>query len=197
MNQQHWARWSWRKLALPRLPVKFSDLAVGILAAGAAGAIVINAVALQSGPHPAPLFVGKPLKAAIEPTGSVVTALPRPRPPELEAARMAAAISPRPKAEPNEAALKTPTAPPARMNAAGVKRTNSLIEPIAAPKQLAAIQRALADFGYGQVKPSGVVDTETRAAIEKFERERKLPVTGQVSERVVRELAAMTGRALN
>jgi hypothetical protein len=195
MDRQHWARWSWRKLSLPRLPVKFSDLAVGILAAGAAGAIVINAVALQSGPHPAPLFAGKPLKSAAEPTGSVVTALPRPRPPELEAARVAAA-PPRPKAEPSEAALKT-LAPPARLNAAGVKRTNASAEPIGAPKQLAAIQRALADFGYGQVKPSGVVDADTRAAIEKFERERKLPVTGQVSERVVRELAAMTGRGLN
>jgi hypothetical protein len=196
MDQQHWARWSWRKLSLPRLPVKFSDLAVGILAAGAAGAIVINAVALQSGPHPAPLFAGKPLKSAAEPTGSVVTALPRPRPPELEAAR-AAAAPPRPKAEPSEAALKTAMAPPARLNAAGVKRTNANAEPVTAPKQLAAIQRALADFGYGQVKPSGVVDADTRAAIEKFERERKLPVTGQVSERVVRELAAMTGRGLN
>jgi hypothetical protein len=196
MDQQHRVRWSWRKLSLPRLPVKFSDLAVGILAAGAAGAIVINAVALQSGPHPAPLFAGKPLKSAAEPTGSVVTALPRPRPPELEAARVAAA-PPRPKAEPSEPALKIALAPPARLNAAGVKRTNANAEPVTAPKQLAAIQRALADFGYGQVKPSGVVDADTRAAIEKFERERKLPVTGQVSERVVRELAAMTGRGLN
>ncbi len=35
-----------------------------------------------------------------------------------------------------------------------------------------------------------------RSAIEKFERERKLPITGQPSDRVVRELAAMTGRPL-
>jgi hypothetical protein len=40
------------------------------------------------------------------------------------------------------------------------------------------------------------MDAETQAAIEKFERERKLPITGQASERVVRELAAMTGRPL-
>jgi hypothetical protein len=190
-------RWSLRKLALPRLPVKFSDLAVGILLCGAAAAILINAMALQSGPHPAPLFLGKAAKAAAEPTGSVVTILPRPRPPELEAARAAAATNARAKAEPSDAALKSPMAPPGRMNAAGIKRTNSIPEPAAAPKQLAAVQRALADFGYGQIKPNGVVDAETRAAIEKFERERKLPVTGQVSERVVRELAAMTGRALN
>jgi hypothetical protein len=33
-------------------------------------------------------------------------------------------------------------------------------------------------------------------AIERFERERKLPVTGQLSANVIRELAAMTGRPL-
>lgn len=187
------ARRSWRKLSLPRLPVKFSDLAVGVLAAGAAGAILINAVALQSGPHPAPLFVGKTAKAAAEPTGSLVMVLPRPRPPELEAARAAATSS---KGEPSETALKA-LGPPVRATPSAVKRTNSIADPVAAPKQLAAVQRALADFGYGQIKPSGVVDSDTRAAIEKFERERKLPVTGQLSERVVRELAAMTGRALN
>ena len=59
-----------------------------------------------------------------------------------------------------------------------------------------ALQRALADYGYGQIRPSGVLDGETQAAIEKFERERRLPITGQASDRVVRELAAMTGRPL-
>jgi len=40
------------------------------------------------------------------------------------------------------------------------------------------------------------MDAETQSAIEKFERDRKLPITGQASDRVVRELAAMTGRPL-
>ena len=48
----------------------------------------------------------------------------------------------------------------------------------------------------GQIKPTGIVDAETQAAIERFERERKLPVTGQPSDRVARELAAVTGRTL-
>jgi peptidoglycan hydrolase-like protein with peptidoglycan-binding domain len=59
-----------------------------------------------------------------------------------------------------------------------------------------AVQRALADFGYGQIKLTGVFDPDTRAAIEKFERDHRLPVTGQISDRFVRELAAMTGRPL-
>src|SRR5262245_41823743 len=66
-----------------------------------------------------------------------------------------------------------------------------------ASKRLQAVQRALGDFGYGQVKPTGVFGPETRSAIEQFERERKLPVTGQLSDRLTRELAAVTGRPLD
>ena len=63
-------------------------------------------------------------------------------------------------------------------------------------RRVLAVQRALGDFGYGPVKPTGVLGHDTRAAIEKFERDRKLPVTGQLSDRLVRELAATTGRPL-
>ena len=75
-------------------------------------------------------------------------------------------------------------------------RVDPIAELIAPTKQLVAIQRALSDFGYGQIKPTGVYDPETKEAIEKFERDRRLPVTGQVSDRLMRELAAMTGRPL-
>ena len=33
------------------------------------------------------------------------------------------------------------------------------------------MQRALGDFGYGPVKPTGVLGADTRTAIEKFERD--------------------------
>ena len=75
-------------------------------------------------------------------------------------------------------------------------RDDPIAELIAPTKQVLAIQRALADFGYGQIKPTGVYDPETKEAIEKFERDRRLPVTGQMSDQLVRELAAMTGRPL-
>ena len=68
---------------------------------------------------------------------------------------------------------------------------------LASSRRVIGLQRALAQYGYGQIKPTGMVDAETRAAIEKFERERKLPVTGQPSERVTRELAGLTGRPLD
>ena len=36
----------------------------------------------------------------------------------------------------------------------------------------------------------------TRAAIERFERARKRPVTGQITDNLVRDLANLTGRPL-
>lgn len=104
--------------------------------------------------------------------------------------------------EPDEGLLRAivhssvqPPAAPAVTNAANAKRGNAAS--VAAPsKRVVAVQRALADFGYGQLAPTGVSDPATKSAIERFERERKLPVTGQVSDRVVRELAAITGRPL-
>jgi len=61
---------------------------------------------------------------------------------------------------------------------------------------VAAVQRALTEYGYGQLKPTGVVGSDTQAAIQKFEKARKLPVTGQVSDRLVRELAATIGHSI-
>lgn len=75
-------------------------------------------------------------------------------------------------------------------------RRDPIADLIAPSPRVLAVQRALADFGYGQIKPTGNFDAATRAAIEKFERDRKLPVTGQISDRVVRELSVMTGRPL-
>jgi len=102
--------------------------------------------------------------------------------------------------EPSEAllaAIKRSTAKPAKAPS-GLRPQQVRLEPNAdaSSKRVLAVQRALAEFGYGQIKPTGVVDADTRAAIERFERERRLPITGQVSERVARELASVTGRPL-
>lgn len=110
-------------------------------------------------------------------------------------------------AEPDEALLRAiinstvvaPTlAPPAAAPRppAEIPRRSSQGEQVVPSKRIMAVQRALADFGYGQLVPTGVLGVETKAAIERFERERKLPVTGQVSDHLVRELAAVTGRPL-
>ena len=64
------------------------------------------------------------------------------------------------------------------------------------PRRVAAVQRTLTEYGYGQLKPTGTAGTDTQAAIARFEREHKLPVTGQVTDRLVRELAAMIGHPI-
>jgi peptidoglycan hydrolase-like protein with peptidoglycan-binding domain len=104
--------------------------------------------------------------------------------------------------EPNEAllaAIKRSTAKPAKQPSGLRPAVQQIrLEPNAdsSSKRVVAVQRALAEYGYGQIKPTGVVDADTRAAVERFERERRLPITGQVSERVTRELASVTGRPL-
>jgi peptidoglycan hydrolase-like protein with peptidoglycan-binding domain len=62
---------------------------------------------------------------------------------------------------------------------------------------VAAVQRVLTEYGYGQLRATGTSGADTQAAIQKFERDRRLPVTGQVSDRVVRELTAMTGHPID
>jgi peptidoglycan hydrolase-like protein with peptidoglycan-binding domain len=113
----------------------------------------------------------------------------------------------KPSTEPNEALLQTIMRSPAKA-AKGTTaatpaprppmpvRNDVAVERPAPSRRVIALQRALAEYGYGQIKPTGVIDADTQAAIEKFERERKLPITGQASDRVARELAAMTGRPL-
>jgi hypothetical protein len=64
-------------------------------------------------------------------------------------------------------------------------------------RRVAAVQRVLTEYGYGQLKPTGTIGSDTQAAIQKFERERKLPLTGQMSDRLVRDLVAMTGHPID
>ena len=154
--------------AIARHPREF----VGLVMAGAATlAILVNALFLQHGPYPAPIFAARPL------------ALPEvPRAHKEDRLSVAPAI----------------VAPKPRPNAAPAPAQQDPIAELITPSKphVLAIQRALADFGYGQIKPTGVYDNDTRAAIEKFEREHSLPVDGQITDRFVRELAAMTGRPL-
>jgi peptidoglycan hydrolase-like protein with peptidoglycan-binding domain len=75
-------------------------------------------------------------------------------------------------------------------------RRDPIADLIGPSSRILAVQRALSDYGYGQIKPTGVLSAETATAIERFERSRRMPVTGQMSDRLVRELAAITGRPL-
>jgi peptidoglycan hydrolase-like protein with peptidoglycan-binding domain len=107
--------------------------------------------------------------------------------------------------QPTEALLQAIQHAPARI-AKGTSATSSRPAPVrnevaperpAPSRRVIAVQRVLAEFGYGQIRPTGIIESDTQAAIEKFERERKLPVTGKATDRVVRELAAVTGRTVD
>jgi Putative peptidoglycan binding domain len=166
--------------ALGNSPRDAIGLFVALLAAGA---ILTNALYMQPGPHPAPIFSVKPRPVA-EPA-AIIAAVPRARPD----------IGPRVLPAPVVAAPKVETVPlPTPSPRAAVR--DPIADLIAPQPRVTAVQRALNDYGYGPVKATGVYGAETVAAIEKFERDRKLPVTGQISPRLMRELAALTGRPL-
>ncbi|HEV7983225.1 MAG TPA: peptidoglycan-binding domain-containing protein [Xanthobacteraceae bacterium] len=153
------------------------DVIGAVVAAGAVTLILVNGLFLQSGPHPAPIFAIKPLPVVSnEPTGAV---LPRPRPPTAESARFDPVPTPRPRVQPT------------------ASRTDPIAELINPPRPLSAVQRALNEYGYGPVKTSGIADEATRAAISRFEKDHNLPVTGQVTPRLRRELSAAIGRPLD
>ena len=167
------------------------DTFAGAMAFALVAAIVANALFLQAGRHPAPMFGSVTTLHA----GAATPAnpLPRSRPAEAEDSKPAEAKSADPMANFVKTTGATPAAPAVMPRPpAAIPVTHS--EP--GSHRVAAVQRALTEYGYGQLKPTGVVGPDTLAAIQKFERARKLPVTGQVSDRLVRELTAMIGHPI-
>ena len=55
------------------------------------------------------------------------------------------------------------------------------------------IQRGLAELGYQPGPADGIAGRQTREAIMQFQRDRDLPVTGQLDETVLKELMKVTG----
>jgi hypothetical protein len=200
------------------------DLVAGALALAAIGAVVANALFLQSGPHPSPMFGSVVTLPA--PAPSPVSPLPRPRPVEATKAE-AAPAEPR-AVESKTADIKTADTKPVEPRASDTKAADPLTNlvkatsaapvatssiprppaPIPFPshndnlapggsRRVAAVQRALTENGYGQLKPTGTIGSDTQAAIARFERERKIPATGQMSDRMVHELSAMIGHSID
>ncbi len=154
-----------------------------ILGAGAASLIIIaNAVFLQTGPHPAPFFANP---AAVLPPADRRAEMPVPPGPKV-AERL-------PEAQPRPAGARLPQPVTGRRADPIGDLIGSSVSPSA---RIAAVQRTLSEFGYGQIKPTGVLDEPTVAAIGKFEGEHKMPVTGRLSDRLLSELAVMTGRTV-
>jgi hypothetical protein len=176
------------------------DVVAGAVAAIAAVAIVANAAFLQAGRHPAPMFSAVFPATTESPPAAVsgLSPLPRPRPSDAD-------VHAEPKAAEAPLQAARAVAPPAASQSSAAPRPPAPIQAHADPvgdlivstRRISTVQRVLTEFGYGQLKPTGIAGPETKAAIERFERERKLPITGQISDRLTRELAAATGRPID
>jgi Putative peptidoglycan binding domain len=232
-----------RGLAMRMLLHSPKDMVAAALAVAAVFAIITNALFLQAGRHPSPMFGSVVTLPAPAPAVAVASPLPRPRPVELAVrpAEPTPAESKLVEAKPVEArsveaksgeakgadpknsdpmtnlVVKSTSSAPAAASsvanpavkpasAAPVAASNVMRPPAPIPvsshgdagsRRIAAVQRALTQYGYGQLKPTGTIGSDTQAALSKFERDRKLPVTGQMSERVVKELTAMIGHPID
>jgi hypothetical protein len=178
------------------------DTVAAALAFAVVMAIMVNALFLQAGRHPAPMF-GSVVMLPETP----VSPLPRPRPVEASARPEVAPPESKP-AEPrtadpltnlvratSEAPLATSNVPRPPAAVPTATRNEAVVN--SGSRRVAAVQRALTQYGYGQLKPTGTINAETVAAIQKFEREHKIPLSGQVSERLVHELSTMIGHAID
>lgn len=221
-----------RGLVLRLLLHSPKDLVAGVLALSAIVAILINALFLQAGRHPSPMFGGSvvTLPPPVPAAAAATSPLPRPRPAEAAAMEPTKPVEVKPvetkpaetrsveakpvEPKPVEAkpvdpmanlVLKSTTAPPAAAPSPATAPSSVIRPPAPIPtqhlspagKRIAAVQRTLTEYGYGQLKPTGTIGADTQHAIAKFERARKLPVTGQMSDRLVHELSAMIGHAID
>lgn len=80
---------------------------------------------------------------------------------------------------------------PAAREEPGPARPAEVGNPVAAADALiATVQTALARAAYGPLDADGLMGPATRDAIMRFQRDRDLPVTGEVSEGLIVELRA-------
>jgi Putative peptidoglycan binding domain len=171
-------------------PVDASALACAV---AASLIIVVNAVFLQSGAHPAPFFANPAVQTSSNRQSAVSSS---PSPANTSPVRAIDMAPARP-----ASGARTQAAASARRNdpigdLIGSSPAPASTASVTGAARVIAVQRALSEYGYGQLRLSGTLDEPTVVAIQKFEAERKLPVTGRLSDRLLGELAAMTGRPI-
>lgn len=182
-----------------------ATLILGIAVVAAIG-VPMNALFFQDGRHPAPLFSSTP------PIAVVKTPTPPARPTAIEPPRQERAESPAPRRPANDAiadkiekadAVKSAPTKPEPPRGADKKKDpiGQLIVGQArpapakvdkappAPKNVLYTQRALLKLGY-VVRADGVLTPATRQAFQKFERDVGLPVTAQITPKLLQQLAA-------
>jgi hypothetical protein len=181
------------------------SVAAAVFAALMTG-LLLNALALQNARHPSPLFA-PPI--SLSPTAAASAEAPRPvpRPAAISAAPAAAptpapplTIPRRPVGTPHDAEAPSTKAPDA---IGEMLRAAPVTAPVASPAKSSAIestrillvQKALVKLGY-VVRPDGLMGATTRQAIEKLEREHGWPARGELTPKVLREIAERSGLSI-
>ena len=146
-----------------------------------------------------PLF-GGPM-AAVKPA---TPPMPAPRPASIASvapAPQAAAPAPRVSEPVAQARAIEPALSPAAAPAPVASKKDpigalikgeGIPDPVAPTARVAAVQKALIKSGF-VLRADGAMGAATRQALERFEQERRLPVTGDLSPRTLRELTAQSG----
>jgi hypothetical protein len=178
------------------------------LGVGAAVYVCVNAMGLQAGPHPAPILpTVEPKPVAARPAASPVREVravetPKPAPVRevpvpvrdsiadmIRSGETTASVTP--KAERKPAPKPAANEPKAETKADAGKSEGPKPDPT-----VIRAQRALTKLGYGPLKDDGLLGPGTKAAIEKFERDRKMPVKGEATGPTLRALTReMTAKA--
>lgn len=165
--------------------------------------ILVNALILQKQRHPAPLFAARPAVVTHAPTSA-------PQPAEAQAAVAEAVPKPTPRPAnltPPSMDKPAPTQRAAPRDAAEAPRSSDAIASLLrantaaqtgaeASKTVFSAQRALVKLGF-VLKPDGVMGGTTRQAIERFERDRGIPVRGDLTPRIIKMLSAESGIAID
>ena len=171
-------------LLAPLLQRPGRSLAV-IVFVGVTTAFLVNALMMQRRQHPSPMFRPVARDKTVPPVARSADAKPQKDAIVLPPLRPLERIVPGGDARPAQNTKASDSIADMIRNA-GAERG---VEP---SRQVMAAQRALAKLNYA-VKPDGLMGATTKSAIERFERDRNLPITGELGPRVAKALSAATG----
>ena len=203
------------------LPSRVSDTVVLAIATAASLAVVVNAVAFQEAPRStldsllsretlAPNPQPRPADAPVRNMSDMIQNIQR----ELsvrgyyngavdgvQGPRTEQAIRDFQKGknqntlEPSDELLNLIKKTPAKSDITG--SINTPVEGERKSLRILSLQRALARLGYGPVRMSGSFGPDTKEAIERFERDWLMPVTGLMSDNLFTKLAAVNGAPID
>lgn len=203
------ARPSIARMVLSFVARRPGRLVGGLLFAATAAFISVNALTLQPAPHPAPLF-GKTERGMAERSVAVPQRAPASRSTEATPQRWATqpavpgsledVLAPVPPSRPVDETASVSSDPIGDLLRSGSRLPSGGESVASTPEpdfRVMAAQRALGILGYGPLTDDGLFGPMTRTAIERFEREQGIDVTGQLVPQTARALSVRSGIAID